>query len=75
MGAFAGNMLALAPQSGSRVIALSTTAWSALDAAQRRVLERHGEIVAAAVPTVERYGGGSVRCMLAEVFLPRATVP
>lgn len=73
MGAFAGNMLALATRSGSRVIALSATAWAVLDAGQRRALERHGEIVAAAVPTVERYGGGSVRCMLAEVFLPRST--
>lgn len=72
MSAFAGNMLALATRSGSRVIALSATAWAALDAGQRRALERHGEIVAAAVPTVERYGGGSVRCMLAEVFLPRS---
>lgn len=74
MGAFAGNMLALVTRSGSRVIALSATAWAALDAGQRHALERHGEIVAAAVPTVERYGGGSVRCMLAEVFLPRIAV-
>lgn len=71
MGAFAGNMLALATRGGAGVIAMSVTAWTALDAGQRRTLERHGEIVAAAVPTVERYGGGSVRCMLAEVFLPR----
>lgn len=73
MGAFAGNMLALATRGGASVIALSVTAWTALDAGQRRTLERHGEIVAAAVPTVERYGGGSVRCMLAEIFLPRTS--
>jgi hypothetical protein len=68
--AFAGNLLELRAGS-SPVIALSTTAWASLDPAQHRVLERHGEIVAADVGTIERHGGGSVRCMLAELFLPR----
>ena len=70
MNAYAGNMLALSA-AGEPVIALSTTAWAALTAMQRRTLEAHGTIVTAAVPTIERFGGGSLRCMLAEVFLPR----
>ncbi len=70
MGAFAGNLLQLATGDGGRVIALSATARDALDAGQRRLLERHGRVVAVPVPTIERFGGGSVRCMLAEVFLP-----
>jgi hypothetical protein len=72
MHAFAGNLLELSPPE-SRAIALSTTAWQSLDAGQRRALERHGDIVAADIPVIERHGGGGVRCMLAEVHLPRRT--
>jgi hypothetical protein len=70
MSAFAGNLLELAPR-GSKAIALSTTAWQSLDPGQRRRLESHGLIVAADIPVIERYGGGGVRCMLAEIHLPR----
>ena len=70
MHAFAGNLLELAPP-GSKAIALSRTAWESLDPAQRRTLERHGRIVTADIPVIERYGGGGVRCMLAEIHLPR----
>jgi hypothetical protein len=69
MRAFAGNVLELAPP-GSRVIALSTTAWGSLDAHQRRTLEKHGNVLAAEIPVIEQFGGGGVRCMLAEVHLP-----
>lgn len=69
--AFAGNVLELATAAGP-VIALSTTALRALDAAQRARLGEHGRLVTANIGTVERYGGGGVRCMLAEVFLPFA---
>jgi hypothetical protein len=69
MHEFAGNLLELAP-AGSSVIALSTTAWRSLDARQRRALEKHGSILAADIPIIERYGGGGVRCMLAEIHLP-----
>jgi hypothetical protein len=69
MLAFAGNLLELCPAAGN-LIALSTTAWRSLDAAQRRTLEKYGSIVAADIPTIERYGGGGVRCMLAEIHLP-----
>ena len=71
MRGFAGNLLALRSVRGQPLIAMSTAAWSCLDPPQRRALERHGGIVTAAIPTIERHGGGSVRCMLAEVFLPR----
>ena len=70
MHAFAGNLLELAP-AGSKAIALSRTAWESLDPAQRRTLEKHGGIVTADIPVIERYGGGGVRCMLAEIHLPR----
>lgn len=71
MHCFAGNLLELAPP-GTNVIALSATAWQSLDAPQRRVLEKHGSILIAEIPMIERYGGGGVRCMLAEIHLPRS---
>ncbi|HEY4444131.1 MAG TPA: arginine deiminase-related protein [Steroidobacteraceae bacterium] len=70
MQEFAGNLLELAP-AGAHVIALSTTAWSSLALAQRRILESHAEVVPVAIPTIERTGGGGVRCMLAELHLPK----
>jgi hypothetical protein len=71
MNGFAGNLLALATGGGEALIALSDAAWQALAPGKRRRLERRGAIVAAPIPTIERLGGGSVRCMIAEIFLPR----
>lgn len=70
VAAFAGNVLQLATRGGGKVWALSASAWGALDARQRAALERHGGPVPVPVPTIERLGGGSVRCMLAELFVP-----
>ena len=73
LAAHDGNLLALRAAGGSPVIAMSDTAWQSLAPGKRRELERHGRIVTAPIPTIERHGGGSVRCMIAEVFLPRGT--
>ena len=69
MQCFAGNVLELAGARGP-LLALSTTAWASLLPAQRQALERHAELLPVDVPTIERIGGGGVRCMLAEVHLP-----
>jgi len=74
MNAFAGNMLELQGRAG-KVIALSASALGALTADQRRQLEKYGQIVASAIPTIEHCGGGSVRCMLAEIHLPPRQQP
>ncbi len=71
VAAFAGNMLALADRAGEPLIAMSSSAWSCLNGPQRARLERHGGIVTSPIPTIEHYGGGSVRCMLADIHLPR----
>ncbi len=71
MDGFAGNLLALSADDGRPLIAMSDAAWNCLAVRERRALERQGEIVTAPIPTIERHGGGSVRCMIAEVFLPR----
>jgi len=70
MAQFAGNMLELTAPKG-RIIALSTTALDCLGAAQRRALESRATLVPAEIPTIERIGGGGVRCMLAEIHLPK----
>jgi len=67
--AFAGNLLELDGTKG-RVIALSERAAASLTEAQLATLGRHGKLVTAKVGTIEAYGGGSVRCMLTEIFLP-----
>jgi hypothetical protein len=72
LAAFAGNMLELRSTRGGRVVAMSRTALDSLSAQQRATIERvGGQIVAAPIPTIETLGGGSVRCMLAEIHLPR----
>lgn len=72
MNGFAGNLLALRSRRGGALIAGSDAAWAALAPDKRRQLERHGAVVSAAIPTIERLGGGSVRCMIAEILLPRS---
>jgi hypothetical protein len=74
MHAFAGNMLELRTERGERVLAMSTTAHDALNADQRERLSTHfAEFVKVPIPTIERLGGGSIRCMLAEIHLPLAS--
>jgi hypothetical protein len=70
MSEFAGNVLEMSLPSG-RILALSTRAWRSFGAAQRRFLETHAAVVPVAIPTIERIGGGGVRCMLAELHLPK----
>lgn len=69
---FAGNVLELASASGERVLAMSAAAAAAFTPAQRKVIERHAQIVSAPIENIELCAGGSVRCMLAELHLPRA---
>ncbi len=73
MHGFAGNLLALRAQNGVQIIAMSDAAWESLPPPARAALARHGRILTAPIPVIERHGGGSVRCMIAEVFLPRTS--
>jgi hypothetical protein len=70
MTRFAANVLQLQGASGP-VLALSTTALESFSLAERRRLERHAELIAVGIPVIERVGGGGVRCMLAEIHLPK----
>jgi hypothetical protein len=66
------NVLELRGDRGEPLLALSERALAALRPAQRRALEQHASLVPVAIPAIETVGGGGIRCMLAEVFLPRA---
>jgi len=74
MNAFAGNMLQLKNQSGESLLVLSETAFLSLKEAQIKTLEKYGKLVYSSLNTIETNGGGSARCMMAEVFLPVKTV-
>ena len=68
---FAGNMLQVAGRSGERYLIMSSAAYKSLSLDQIRTLEKYNPIVHSNLDTIEACGGGSARCMMAEVFLPR----
>lgn len=69
MNAFAGNMLQVKNRQGKRFIAMSQTAFDGLEEEQRARLAQHGELLPVRVSIIEQVEGGSVRCMMAEIFL------
>jgi hypothetical protein len=68
--AFAGNMLEVENRQGEKFTVMSTTAYESLKKAQIQLLEKYTQIIHVPIPTIEKLGGGSARCMMAEVFLP-----
>lgn len=68
---FAGNMYELQAADGSYHLVMSRTARLSLRADQVQAIEAHASILDVAIDTIERYGGGSARCMIAEVRLPK----
>lgn len=69
---FAGNMLQLRGQEDKRFLIMSGAAYTSLTKDQVAKIERHCKIISSSLETIETCGGGSARCMMAEVFLPRA---
>ena len=68
---FAGNMLQVQNNSGEKFLVMSQSAYSSLNKNQVFDIEKHCEIIYSDLETIETNGGGSARCMLAEVFLPK----
>jgi len=68
MHCFAGNMLQVENMEGKLYLIMSTTAYDSLSELQIDILKSYNELIVVSVPTIERVGGGSVRCMMAEVF-------
>jgi len=67
--AFAGNMLQVKNKQGATFLVMSSRAYHSLTAAQIQQIEAHTQILHSDLTTIETYGGGSARCMMAEVFL------
>lgn len=69
MGAFAGNALEVIGRGGEKMLAMSSGAWASLRDDQKQVIKEHySTIIKPDLSTIEYYGGGSARCMLAELF-------
>jgi hypothetical protein len=74
MKSFAGNLLSIATGDGRQVVALSQTAYDALSEGQRQSISKYAILLPLSIPVIESVGGGSVRCMIAQNFLPIMTV-
>ena len=71
MHQFAGNMLQVQNEEGTQFLVMSQTAYKSLTKEQIEKIKSYCEIIYADLNTIELNGGGSARCMLAEVFLPK----
>ncbi len=69
---FAGNMLQVLGANDKRYLVMSAAAHKSLTPEQVRAIEKHCPILSSDLETIETCGGGSARCMMAEVFLPKA---
>jgi hypothetical protein len=68
---FAGNMLQVQSKDGHKLVVLSADAYFSLHEEQKEQLSHHGELLYSDISTIEYLGGGSARCMMAEIFLPK----
>jgi len=71
VNSFAGNMLQVKGKNDASHIVMSQAAYNSLTELQIKTLQKHGELLYSSLDTIEACGGGSARCMLAEVFLPK----
>jgi hypothetical protein len=69
--AFAGNMLQVQNSAGIPYTLMSESSYQSLSAEQKHILEIHSNLLPVKIPTIESVGGGSARCMVAELFLPK----
>jgi hypothetical protein len=70
MNQFAGNMLQVENTLGTKYLVMSSQAFNSLTEDQTIQINRFNEIIHSDISTIEKNGGGSARCMIAEVFLP-----
>ena len=69
MNCFAGNMLQVQNRTGQKFLVMSSQAYHSLTNEQKNKLEKYNPIIHSDITTIETHGGGSARCMMAEVFL------
>jgi hypothetical protein len=70
LNSFAGNMLAVSTNQNKTLLLMSEQASRSLAVEQKSTLAKYCELLPLPIPTIETIGGGSVRCMIAEIFLP-----
>jgi hypothetical protein len=70
MRAFAGNILEVQNRYGESIVVMSNTAFNSLLPGQLNAITQFSEVLPVAIPTIERVGGGGVRCMIAGIHLP-----
>lgn len=70
MNNFAGNMLQVHNKAGKKIMVMSSQAYQSLTPGQVTAIEKDNAILHTDIGTIETHGGGSARCMMAEVFLP-----
>lgn len=70
VNSFAGNMLQVGGTNGKTYLVMSESAYNSLNKGQIAQIEKHTSILFSNIETIEKYGGGSARCMMAEIFLP-----
>lgn len=68
---FAGNMLEVSNVGNEKFTVMSQSALASLSVGQVQLIEKYTTIISPTIPTIEKLGGGSARCMIAEVFLPK----
>lgn len=68
---FAGNMLQVRGLDNKRFLVMSQAAHDSLTTPQIKTIEKHCDILSSSLETIETCGGGSARCMMAEIFLPK----
>ncbi len=73
MNAFAGNMIGVKNAEGETFLIMSSAAYHSLDMQQTERILAHTAIIHSSLEHIEKYGGGSARCMIAEIFLPKKT--
>jgi hypothetical protein len=71
---FAGNMLQIKNISGEKLLVMSTQAYESLEPDQIKKLSRYNKIIHSKLNTIESNGGGSARCMIAEIHLPEKEI-
>ena len=71
MNQFLGNALEVRNKNDEKYLLMSETAERSLTYEQKEMIKGRLNLLSFPIPTIEKYGGGSVRCMLAEIFLEK----
>lgn len=70
MANYAGNMIGLSNDKNETLIVMSAKAEKSLSSVQKKEIMKYANIITLDIPTIETVGGGSARCMIAEIFCP-----